>query len=222
MQDHTQIACRVLGTQHPQQQKPRRGPCWTSVQVRRQLPGLCQTGLPKPALRSCSPHRLACAEHVTCAAPAADALDLRDRFSDLATAGNLNEALTLVRAVVRANRSDVLIRCAGSPSPWLCPRSQCSCMPMSEMPPAQSHNFNRTARVSSAQKPISADSCCSGWCRLKHRHFLRPAADRGAVKQVKAACSPCPAASTHSTLVHFTNRAFNCFAGTQLSRYIEC
>ena len=40
----------------------------------------------------------------------ADALDLRDRFSDLATAGRLNEALALVRAVVRADRSDVLTR----------------------------------------------------------------------------------------------------------------
>ena len=54
-----------------------------------------------------------CAMHsATLPSPAADALDLRDRFSDLATAGQLNEALTLVRAVVRANRSDVLIRCA--------------------------------------------------------------------------------------------------------------
>ncbi len=53
----------------------------------------------------------------------ADALDLRDRFSDLATAGNLNEALTLVRAVVRANRTDVLIRCAAVRTSWLHPRS---------------------------------------------------------------------------------------------------
>ncbi len=54
------------------------------------------------------------APHVTPAldVSGADALDLRDRFSDLATAGRLNEALALVRAVVRADRSDVLTRCA--------------------------------------------------------------------------------------------------------------
>ena len=73
-----------------------------------------------PPTRSPRQHRTGAADRiplvhdVTCGLlfPRADALDLRDRFSDLATAGHLNEALALVRAVVRANRSDVLIRSA--------------------------------------------------------------------------------------------------------------
>ncbi len=86
----------------------------------------------------------------------ADALDLRDRFSDLATAGNLNEALTLVRAVVRASRSDVLIRCAAVQTLWLCPRSDLSCMPLYG---AGNYPMTRSAPCSASGQHTEAALC---------------------------------------------------------------